>query len=40
MLGKVTKLGDSYLGLEISGGVEVQIQRSAVAQVLPKGSIK
>jgi preprotein translocase subunit YajC len=40
MLGKVTKLGDSYLGLEISNGVEVQIQRSAVVQVLPKGSIK
>jgi len=40
LLGKVAKLGDSYLGLEISNGVEVQIQRSAVVQVLPKGSIK
>lgn len=40
LLGKVTKLGDSYLGVEIASGVEVQIQRSAVVQVLPKGSIK
>jgi preprotein translocase subunit YajC len=40
MLGKVTKLGDSYLSLEIANGVEVQVQRSAVVQVLPKGSIK
>ncbi len=40
MLGKVSKLGDSYLGLEIASGVEVQIQRSAVVQVLPKGTIK
>jgi preprotein translocase subunit YajC len=40
MLGKVAKLGDSNLGLEIANGVEVQIQRSAVVQVLPKGSIK
>ncbi len=40
MLGKVSKLGDSYLGLEIANGVEVQIQRSAVVQVLPKGTIK
>jgi preprotein translocase subunit YajC len=40
LLGKVAKLGDSYLGLEIADGVEVQIQRSAVVQVLPKGSIK
>ncbi len=40
VLGKVSKLGDGYLGLEISNGVEVQIQRSAVVQVLPKGTIK
>ena len=40
LIGKVTKLGDSYLTLEIAAGVEVQVQRSAVVQVLPKGSIK
>lgn len=40
LLGKVAKLGDSYLGLEVANGVEIQIQRSAVVQVLPKGSIK
>ena len=40
LLGKVTKLGESHLSLEIANGVEVQLQRSAVVQVLPKGSIK
>ena len=40
MLGKVTKLGDSYVTLEVASGVELQIQRSAVVQVLPKGSLK
>jgi preprotein translocase subunit YajC len=40
LLGKVSKLGDSYLGIEIANGVEVQIQRSAVVQVLPKGTLK
>lgn len=40
MLGKVSKLGDTFLGLEIANGVEIQIQRSAVVQVLPKGSVK
>ena len=40
LLGKVTKLGDGYLSLEIANGIEVQLQRSAVVQVLPKGSIK
>ena len=40
LLGKVSKLGESHLGLEVSNGVEIQVQRSAVVQVLPKGSIK
>ena len=40
LLGKITSVGDQYLGLEIAGGVEVKIQRTAVVQVLPKGAIK
>jgi preprotein translocase subunit YajC len=40
MLGKVSKLGEGYLTLEVAPNVEVQIQRSAVVLVLPKGSIK
>ena len=40
VLGTISKVGDNYLGLEVSKGVEIQIQRSAVVQVLPKGSIK
>ena len=40
LLGKVSKLGDSHIGLEVASGVEIQLQRSAVVQVLPKGSLK
>jgi preprotein translocase subunit YajC len=40
MLGKITKINDNSLSVEIANGVEVQIQRGAVVQVLPKGSIK
>jgi preprotein translocase subunit YajC len=40
LIGKVSKLGDSYVGLELAQGVEVQLQRSAIVQVLPKGTIK
>jgi preprotein translocase subunit YajC len=40
VLGKVTKLGDVYIGVEIANGVEVQVQRSAIVQVLPKGTVK
>ena len=40
MLGKIAKLGETYLSVEVASGVEVQIQRAAVIQVLPKGTIK
>ncbi len=40
LLGKVSKLGDTMLDIEIANGVEVQIQRHAVTQVLPKGTMK
>ena len=40
MLGRVSKLGDNFIGVEIANGVEIQLQRSAVVQVLPKGTIK
>jgi preprotein translocase subunit YajC len=39
-LGKVTRIAEVYIGVELASGVEVQMQRSAVVQVLPKGTIK
>ena len=40
VLGRVAKMGDSYLHVEVAGGVELQVQRGAVLQVLPKGTFK
>lgn len=40
VIGKISKLGDNFIHLEVAEGVEVQIQRGAVTQVLPKGSLK
>ncbi|WP_404300872.1 preprotein translocase subunit YajC [Alicycliphilus denitrificans] len=40
LLGKVTGLSEGYIQLEIASGVQVQVQRSAVTQVLPKGTVK
>ncbi|MBB5192775.1 preprotein translocase subunit YajC [Silvimonas terrae] len=40
ILGRVSKATDTYLTIEVADGVEVQIQRSAVAQRLEKGTIK
>jgi preprotein translocase subunit YajC len=40
MLGKITKVGDSYISLEIADNVVVQVQKSAVGMLLPKGTVK
>ena len=39
-LGRVSKLGDAFISVELATGVEGQMQRSAVVQVLPKGTMK
>ena len=38
--GKVTKLSDNYLDLEIADSVEIKVQRAAVQLLLPKGTLK
>ncbi len=38
VLGRVAKLGESYLHVEVANGVELQVQRASVVQVLPKGT--
>ena len=44
MLGKVTKVNDSYVTVEVSElaekPVEIIMQKSSVSAVLPKGTIK
>ena len=40
VLGRVAKLGDQYLSVEVASGVELQVQRGSVVQVLPKGTYK
>ncbi len=40
LLGRVTAIGEGNLTVQIATGVEVQMQRSAVVQVLPKGTLK
>ena len=40
IIGKIAKLGESYIHVEIANGVEIQVQRASVVQVLPKGTLK
>lgn len=40
VLGKITKIGEVYVSIEIAPNTEVQLQRSAIQTLLPKGTIK
>ena len=40
IVGKITKVTDNYINVEIAAGTEVVIQKSAVTMLLPKDSIK
>jgi preprotein translocase subunit YajC len=40
LVGKVTKVGDAYLTLEVAQGTEIVLQRASVTMLLPKGTIK
>jgi len=40
VLGRITRVGDSYVSVEVANNVEIQVQRAAVQTVLPKGTIK
>jgi preprotein translocase subunit YajC len=40
VLGKITDLDDNFVGVEIAKGVNIKVQRQAVAQMMPKGTAK
>ena len=40
ILGRITKLSDAYVTLEIAPGTEIGIQKAAVQTLLPKGTLK
>ena len=40
IVGRVAKIGENYVSVEVSEGVEVQVQKPAIALVLPKGTLK
>jgi preprotein translocase subunit YajC len=40
VVGRITKMGDQYVTVEIAPNTEIVVQRSAVQAPLPKGTIK
>jgi len=40
VVGRITKISDAYLSIEIAPNTEINVQRTAVQMLLPKGTIK
>lgn len=40
MAGRITKVGENYISLEVAENVEISVQKSAVSALLPKGTLK
>jgi len=40
ILGKISKVSDNYVSLEVAHNVTIQVQKNAVTTLLPKGTVK
>jgi len=40
VVGRISKIGDAYVSVEIAPDTEINVQRTAVQTLLPKGTIK
>ncbi|HHJ39982.1 MAG: preprotein translocase subunit YajC [Methylothermaceae bacteria B42] len=40
IVGRVVDLDESFVVLEVADGIHIQVQRNAIATILPKGSFK
>ena len=40
ILGRITKIVDGYVTIEIATGIEIVVQKNAVTTLLPKGTMK
>ena len=40
IVGKIVKVGDNYVTVEIAEGTEVVVQKPSIGLVLPKGTLK
>ena len=40
LLGRITNVGETFVTVELADNVEIKVQRHAVANVMPKGTVK
>ena len=40
VLGRINKVGDDFIYLEIAQGLEIKVQKNSITSVMPKGTMK
>jgi preprotein translocase subunit YajC len=40
LLGRISKINEQYIGLNIANNVDITVQKSSIVSVLPKGTLK
>ena len=40
LLGRIVKIGDSFVTLEVANNVSIAVQKQAITTLLPKGTLK
>lgn len=40
LLGRITRVGDNFIMLEIAKDIEVKVQKHSISSTLPKGTLK
>ena len=40
LLGRITRIGDNFIVMEVAPNIEVKVQKHAVSTILPKGTLK
>lgn len=40
MLGRINKIGDNFIAIEVASNLEIKVQKNSVSAVMPKGTMK
>ena len=40
IIGRISKVGENYINVEVANGVDIIVQKSSVGALLPKGTMK
>ena len=40
LLGRISEVGDHFVTLQVAKNIEVKVEKSAIARIMPKGTIK